>query len=149
VSVRDNVFHRGAFSTCAEIGTRGIEPSPSRVTLLHNTCYSAVGSGHRLVAVGTVQGDITAYNNLVVGGAGPVVAAGAELACLTGESNNVLLDDAEFAGTALARFRDFELVPPNAAIDAGEGAHQTFWDISGTARPTGAAPDCGAFEHLP
>jgi hypothetical protein len=147
--VRDNVFHRGTFPTCVEVGTRGIEPSPARVTLVHNTCYSQVASGHRFVAVGAVEGDITAYNNLVVGGTGPVVAAGAELARLAEETNNVLLDAADFVDPALTSFRHFALSPPSPAIDAGDSVHQTFWDIAGTPRPLGTGPDCGAFEHLP
>jgi hypothetical protein len=147
VSVRDNVFHRGTFPTCVEVGTRGVEPSPTRVTLVHNTCFSEVASGHRLVSVGSVTGDITAFNNLVVGGTSPVVASGAELMRLTDEANNLLLGSADFADPALDSFQDFALPAGSPAIDAADAAHQTFWDIAGTPRPLGTAPDCGAFEY--
>lgn len=151
VTVRDNVFDRGAGSQCIAGGRRGVEPAPSDVLIVHNTCYSTAESPFLAKFDGTVQG-LRVFNNLLVG---PHVSAvvvrpdGAE----TG--GNVALPTPEPRASAWNRALDFMPEPSSPALDAALPLHQTPWDFLGRKRPQdgnadgSAVPDVGALERAP
>jgi hypothetical protein len=143
VTVRNNLFYRSDQARCVTVGRRGVEPSPLGVNLVHNTCVG--DEAPVFVSVGESATDIFAFNNLVVGRG---------VSGLSGDllqaSGNLLLegvDDSVPTGR-------FDIVAPTreAAIDAADGAHTTFWDMARAPRPvdgdgTGTSEaDVGALE---
>ncbi len=93
---------------------------------------SALGSGLKQTAG-------TAKNNVVFGNVGSQIYA------TGGTSAANVTDDPLFADPANG---DYALCLGSPAIDAAETISGVASDILGTARPQGAAPDCGAYEYI-
>ena len=68
ITVRDNLFQRGPHRDCVGGGTRGIEPSPDAILLVHNTCYTEESNtGPELANFDSTTTNLTLYNNLLAG----------------------------------------------------------------------------------
>lgn len=151
VTVRDNLFNRGSQRDCVAGGTRGVEPPPDEITLVHNTCYSASSSGPDLARFDGTSTNIRAFNNLVVG-----PSANGELrGNLVAQAGNLVVTRAAFADPALMKWQDFALGAGDPAIDAADAEFFSAWDFSGRPRAVdgdgsgSAEADVGALERSP
>jgi hypothetical protein len=153
VVIRDNIVNH-ARGRCFSVSRRGVEPSPARVSLVHNTCYSSGGGAIDFVDVDADLESVTAFNNLAssVGGSESNFPASE----LTEQTANQVLPPSIFAGSDFATdWNAFELTPGSAAIDVGLPEFVSAWDFSGRARSQdgddsgSAEPDLGALELDP
>jgi hypothetical protein len=152
VLVRGNVFNRGEQDLCVEIGQRGIEPAPTRVAVINNTCYS--DDRPTLLRADSSTTNITAFNNLVVG---PNADAGSlPSERLTSSAGNLVTDSPGFAVSSPGEdWHDYALTGTSPALDAADAIAVNPWDFSGHACPVdgdgsgSAEADVGAFEYVP
>jgi hypothetical protein len=151
ITVRINLFNRGAFGTCIGGGRRGIEPPSNRITIVHNTCYS---SGERPMIAGfrAPSTNVAVFNNLC---AGPKASSGP---CRDGadeSSGNLSVTNAGFAGSDMTGPPDFALTASSPGIDQATPRHSVTWDFDGRQRSIDgdrsgtAEPDIGALEFSP
>ncbi len=152
ITVRDNIFNRGHGNTCIGGGTRGIEPAPTHIALLHNTCYADSSDGPVLANLDSSVRELGVFNNLVAGPGATRVSIRPDTDATGG---NLAATAPGFAGAALTNGADFELVATSPAVDRAVVEHQTPWDFSGKQRPLDGngdgirAPDVGALERAP
>lgn len=148
VSVRNNLFDRGAFNICMEVGPRGIEPPPRRVVLANNTCRST-GPAPRLASLAATADQVSVFGNLLAGAqAGQMLAGGGAAAAISG--NNLATTAAGFAATSPVAWWDFRPGTSSPALGAGSPAFARFWDFEGRERGgAGNPPEAGAFEFDP
>ncbi len=151
VTIRDNLFNRGPQRDCVAGGTRGVEPAPDDITLIHNTCFSNYASGPELARFDGTATNVKAYNNLVVG----PNADGQLDESITERDGNIVVSSASFANPALSAWQHFELGAADPAIDTADAAHPSAWDFSGRPRAVdgddsgSAEADVGALEYGP
>jgi len=153
ITVRDNVFFRGARqqTSCMSVGSRGVEPSPSRVAIIHNTC-SSLAAGPRLAQISGSARSVSIFNNLVAG-----TSPGS-----TGATNNsvergnlVTASPGFVVASPSGAWEDFQLGASSPAVDSASPEAATPWDFTGRPRPVDgdgsstAEPDAGAFEFSP
>jgi hypothetical protein len=134
-------------------------PAPAHVTVAHNTI---VGHGRSGVIVATAAADNLIVNNVIANNRQEAVRSYAltglgnrvvrNLAWGNGEGNlGISIDglqlvdnlqaDPQFAGPG-----DYHLQPTSPAIDAALPGYGPDSDYDGNPRPTGNAPDIGAYE---
>ena len=111
-------------------GTRGVEPPPDDITLIHNTCYSNYSSGPDLARFDGTTTNVRAFNNLVVG-----PNANGELnASISEQAGNIVATSAAFADPGLRKWQDFGLAAGDPAVDTADPAYPSAWDFSGRPR---------------
>jgi hypothetical protein len=150
ITIRDNIFNRGTESGCVDVDQLGIEPVPTRIVLVNNTCYSSGASG--FVTFNESGTTASVFNNLLVTSGGGSVAEGP--ASIT-EGGNVVTSAPGFTNGRPTEWRDFGLVVDSPGVDSGDGATFSVWDYTGRPRPVDgnsdgtSAPDVGALERIP
>jgi PKD repeat protein len=151
ITVRDNLFDRGASRTCIAGGRLGVEPFPTDITLAHNTCYSTA-EDPILAKFDVAVPGLRVFNNLVTGPHAAKVEVRPEDAAQAG---NLALRSPEAAKGGTSEVLTFVPEASSPAVDAALPAHRTFWDFLGRQRPLDgngdgkALPDVGAFEREP
>jgi PKD repeat protein len=150
VTVRDNVFDRGSSALCISGGRRGVEPVPSDITIVHNTCYSTATDP--ILAKFDVQvPGLRVFNNLVLGPHAATVQVRPEKA----EQGGNVAVKANVASKIPANPLDFTPGASSPATDAALPGHASLWDHFRKQRPVDgngdgkAAPDVGALERVP
>lgn len=150
ITVRDNVFDRGASRICIAGGRQGVEPSPSEIIIVHNTCYSTA-DGPILANLDVAVPGMRVFNNLVIGPHAKKVEVRPRDA---DQGGNLAVSSQAGPGTVQGA-HDFMPQPSSPAVDAALPAHRTFWDLLGRERPVDgngdgkAASDVGALERGP
>jgi hypothetical protein len=152
VVVRDNIVNhfRGH---CFAASRRGVEPLPTRISFVHNTCFSSGSGAVAFVEVDPGLSTIVATNNLLSG-----VDAGQQdfpALNLTQQLGNAVLPANVFVGGDFAKdWASFKLSAGSAAIDRALPEAVSAWDFSGRARASDgdgsgtAEADLGAIEWV-
>jgi hypothetical protein len=150
VTLRNNLMNRGAEGTCISGGTRGLEPAPTRIAVINNTCYSEA-SKVTMVAFDASATNVSAFNNLVTG---PTAGTSAINAAYM-QASNLFTASPGLTKSPPTSAADFALLPDSPAVDAADPSVNATWDFHGMSRPVdgdgsgSSEPDVGAVEYVP